>query len=218
VISHRSNSQTQGSARLTNPAWARPSPSMVVAFAALLVAMGGTGYAAVVLPANSVGSKQVKNQAVNGRKIATNAVSSGKVKDGSLLGVDFKSGQIPPGPKGDTGATGATGATGTTGATGATGAEGAPGISGLQRRIVDGPSNSTSPKRTQAVCPADHPAIGAGYRIDGDSRHIVVDHLTTNGVPGPGGNGIVLVEAREAQPTEANWRVDAVAICAKVAP
>jgi hypothetical protein len=40
----------------------RPSPSMVVAFVALLVAMGGTGYAAIVLPANSVGSKQVKKQ------------------------------------------------------------------------------------------------------------------------------------------------------------
>jgi hypothetical protein len=33
---------------------------MVIAFIALLVAMGGTGYAAVALPKNSVGTKQLK--------------------------------------------------------------------------------------------------------------------------------------------------------------
>ncbi len=39
----------------------RPSPAMVVSLAALFVALGGTGYAAIVLPANSVGTKQVKD-------------------------------------------------------------------------------------------------------------------------------------------------------------
>jgi hypothetical protein len=70
----------------------RPSPAMTVALFALFVAMGGTGYAAFKLPKNSVGSKQIK----------ANAVNSSKVKDGSLLGGDFKSGQLPavgdPGP------------------------------------------------------------------------------------------------------------------------
>jgi hypothetical protein len=42
----------------------RPSPSMVVAFIALLVAMAGTGYAATTLPANSVSTRQLKNNAV----------------------------------------------------------------------------------------------------------------------------------------------------------
>jgi hypothetical protein len=42
----------------------RPSGSMVVAFIALLVAMGGTGYAAIALPKNSVGTKQLKKNAV----------------------------------------------------------------------------------------------------------------------------------------------------------
>ena len=36
----------------------RPSPAMVVSLLALTVALGGTGYAAIVLPANSVGTTQ----------------------------------------------------------------------------------------------------------------------------------------------------------------
>ncbi len=39
----------------------RPTPSMVVACIALVIALGGTGYAATVLPKNSVGTAQVKN-------------------------------------------------------------------------------------------------------------------------------------------------------------
>lgn len=63
----------------------RPSPAMLVALISLLVALGGSAYAAINLPANSVGTKQLKN----------NAVISDKVKDGSLLVKDFKRGQLP---------------------------------------------------------------------------------------------------------------------------
>src|SRR3954467_4850936 len=49
-----------------------------VAYVALFVALGGTSYAAVNLPKNSVGTKQLKN----------NAVTSTKVRDGSLTGAD----------------------------------------------------------------------------------------------------------------------------------
>ena len=86
----------------------RPSPALVISIVALLVAMGGTGYAAFKLPKNSVGSKQIKS----------NAVTSSKVKNRSLLSADFKAGQIPagaPGPKGDPGAKGDTGNTGAAG-------------------------------------------------------------------------------------------------------
>src|SRR5581483_2402945 len=53
----------------------RPSPAFVLAGLALAVALGGTSYAAVSLPANSVGTAQLKND----------AVTSLKVKNGSLL-------------------------------------------------------------------------------------------------------------------------------------
>jgi hypothetical protein len=66
---------------------------MVLALLALFVAMGGVGYAALKLPRNSVGNKQLK----------ANAVTSSKVKDGSLRGPDFRGGQVPAGPAGKLG-------------------------------------------------------------------------------------------------------------------
>ena len=82
------------------------SPAMVIAMIALTVALGGTSYAAIVLPAHSVGAKQLKSSAVTSVKIKKNAVTSAKVKDGSLLKTDFKAGQIPAGATGATGAIG----------------------------------------------------------------------------------------------------------------
>ena len=84
------------------------TPSLVVAVLALIVALGGVGYAASVLPKNSVGTKQLKK----------NSVVSKKVKDFSLLAKDFKKGQIPAGPQGPAGAQGPQGPAGATGARG----------------------------------------------------------------------------------------------------
>ena len=89
----------------------RPSPALVVALIALSVALGGTGYAAVVLPANSVGTKQLKK----------NAVTAAKVKNASLLKADFKAGQLPAGARGAPGAPGAQGPQGPKGDPGANG-------------------------------------------------------------------------------------------------
>jgi hypothetical protein len=83
----------------------RPSPALVIACIALGVALGGTSYAAVTLPKNSVGTKQLKK----------NAVNSAKVKDRSLLRKDFKAGQIPAGPQGPAGPTGPQGPQGVAG-------------------------------------------------------------------------------------------------------
>jgi hypothetical protein len=99
----------------------RPSPSMVVAFIALVIAMAGTGYAATRLPKNSVGSKQLKNNAVTSKKVKNGAVTSKKVKNGSLLSKDFKSGQVPAGPRGPQGPQGVPGAAGAAGPAGAPG-------------------------------------------------------------------------------------------------
>jgi hypothetical protein len=67
--------------------------------------MTGAGYAAGVLGPNTVGTKQLKK----------NAITSAKVKNRSLLAVDFKAGQLPQGPKGDPGAPGAPGQQGLAG-------------------------------------------------------------------------------------------------------
>ena len=62
----------------------RPTPAMIVAIVALVFALGGTSYAAVVLPAGSVGSKQIKKNAVTGAKIKANSVTTVKIKDGAV--------------------------------------------------------------------------------------------------------------------------------------
>ena len=87
--------------------------SIVLAATALLVSVLfatplGQAASRLVLPKNSVGAAQLKK----------NAVTSPKVKDGSLLAADFKAGQLPQGPKGDPGASGPKGDKGDPGAPG----------------------------------------------------------------------------------------------------
>jgi hypothetical protein len=55
-----------------------PSPAMVVSLIALFVALGGTSYAALTLPKNSVGTKQLKNGAVTAAKISGSALAKAK--------------------------------------------------------------------------------------------------------------------------------------------
>lgn len=64
----------------------------VIATIALFLALGGASYAAIKLPANSVGSKQIKN----------GAVSSTDIKNHSIKAGDFKGG-LPSGPRGPRG-------------------------------------------------------------------------------------------------------------------
>jgi hypothetical protein len=96
-----------------------------VAYVALLFALSSTSYAAAtkLLPANSVGTKQVVN--------------------GSLLKKDFKSGQLPRGARGPAGPAGAQGLPGPAGSAGAAGAPGQTG--------PPGPANLTYIEETVAV-------------------------------------------------------------------
>ena len=81
----------------------------LVAYVALFVALGGTSYAAAneLLPRNSVGTAQVRDQ--------------------SLLKRDFKSGQLPRGQRGFQGPQGEQGAQGPQGQAGPPGPPGQPG-------------------------------------------------------------------------------------------
>lgn len=101
----------------------RPSPAMVVACIALLVALGGTSIAAVnqLVPRNSVGSAQLQFGAVTRPKLRDNAVNSAKVANRSLLRADFAPGQLPAGPTGPQGPAGPAGAAGAAGPAGPAG-------------------------------------------------------------------------------------------------
>jgi hypothetical protein len=76
----------------------RPSPAMIVALVALVVAMVGTGYAATKLPRNSVGTKQIKANAVTTAKLKREAVTGAKIKKKTITGADInleKLGTVP---------------------------------------------------------------------------------------------------------------------------
>ena len=84
----------------------RITPSLVVSVIALVVALGGASYAAIKIPKNSVGTKQLKKKAVGtkqlkgkavtGGKLASDSVDASKVRNGSLLLEDFQAGQVKP--------------------------------------------------------------------------------------------------------------------------
>ncbi len=184
-----------------------------LAMLALFVALGGTSMAAARLPARSVGTKQIKAGAITGGKIARNAVTSAKVKNGSLQATDFAAGQLPAG------------APGAPGRDGAPGAAGSPGVSGLHIVTADSATDTTNPKVVVASCGAGEAAVGGGGQVFTSVAN-QQDAIRTSG-PVVGGN---------TQPTSGvpdGWRVNAVqstadttnsftarayALCAHVAP
>ena len=92
-----------------------------IAYLALWLTLGGgSAYAATQLDANSVGTMQLK----------PDAVVSSRVKDHSLLARDFKEGQLPSLTQGATGPRGAAGAQGAVGPAGPVGKQGAEGPAG----------------------------------------------------------------------------------------
>ena len=129
----------------------RPSFASVVSVMALFVALGGTSYAAVKLPKNSVGSSQIK----------TNGVGSSDVKNGSLRGVDFRAGELPAGPQGQQGPKGEKG---DPGAPGQDGKDGLLGAVTVQRTDVALADNTT--QSVEASCPAGQKAISGGSSVD----------------------------------------------------
>jgi hypothetical protein len=96
----------------------------VTATMALVLALGGTSYAAIKLPANSVTSKTVKNR--------------------SLLSKDFKRGQLPAGKRGAPGPAGPQGALGPAGPAGPAGA-----AAGAYKASPTGPA--ITPNASQTV-------------------------------------------------------------------
>jgi hypothetical protein len=72
----------------------RPSAPLIVSFAALFVALGGVGYAAIRLPPNSVGSAQLQNGSVGNFKLKFNSVGPRKIINGAVGGQQVNAGQV----------------------------------------------------------------------------------------------------------------------------
>jgi len=83
----------------------RPSPSLVIACIALFVALGGTGYAALTLPKNSVKAKQLAPRSVSSSEAYNLTAKDFRAKARSKLrGPQGGQGPVgPPGPPGGAG-------------------------------------------------------------------------------------------------------------------
>ena len=57
----------------------KPTPALIISIMALLVALGGTGYAALGIPNGSVGTAQLRNGAITTKKLQNGAVTAAKI-------------------------------------------------------------------------------------------------------------------------------------------
>jgi hypothetical protein len=134
---------------------ARLSYGNVVATLALFIALGGTSYAALKLPRNSVGNAQIRND----------AVTSAKVQNGSLLLEDFSAAQQAA-LHGAPGAPGSQGALGPQGPKGDVGPQGLPGAPGATNVVVHtkdlGPLAAKATATATVTCSAGEHAITGG--------------------------------------------------------
>jgi hypothetical protein len=168
---------------------------IVLSVTALAVAVFGStplGTAArnIVLPRGSVGTVQLKD----------NAVTGAKVRNFSLVAADFKRGQVPRGPQGPAGPAGPAGAAGP---------QGPAGVLGLQNVFTTGAINSTATRQLTAGCPAGKKAIGGGATVvpaNAAGVAITAQYLADENT--------WVARAREIAATGANWSINAVVICA----
>jgi hypothetical protein len=148
-----------------------PSPAMAVAFIALVVALGGTSYAALKLPARSVGTKQLKPKAVTRTILANNAVTGPAVAADSVTGSDILEsslGKVPAAASADHAATADhAGSAGTLDAISYKTTTGA---------VPPAPSDlQASTAVATAFCDAGTHAAGGGVRADDPSSTAIVD-------------------------------------------
>lgn len=118
----------------------------VLVLLALFIALGGTSYAALTLPKNSVGTPQIKPRAVTLSKISTSARKSLKGQTG------------PAGPTGPVGPTGPKGDQGDTGLTGASGP-----VNVVMRIGTPNAVASNAAATASADCDAGEMATGGGF-------------------------------------------------------
>jgi len=135
---------------------------MAVAIVALFAALGGTGYAAVKLPANSVGASQLKKNAVQRAKIKNNAVDGSKVLDHSLTGADLKLSTLGKVPS-------------ATAADNATHAASAAAIDKVTYKTAIASVAAASTNSATATCDPGQHAIGGGVRVDDPINGFVID-------------------------------------------
>jgi hypothetical protein len=176
----------------------RLSYANVTATLALVVALGGTSYAAVTIT-----GRDVRDRSLSGRDVARGSIGSSEIRNGSVRGIDIRNATITQADlarplrrdllqvarRGPSGPTGATGPTGEVGPKGDEGARGPIGETGPQGKLgetgetgptgpdgptgSDGPTGPTGPAGPSDVdvTPADtDPKTAATFSFGGEQR------------------------------------------------
>ena len=165
-----------------------PTPALVVSCVALIVALGGTSYAAFSVPNGSVGTSALRNKAVTNAKLGPLSVGTAKLRDGSVT-----AGKINPSGLTVPNATNAVNATNATTLT--------------SIQIVRGPSQSVPANSLQAstvTCPTGTSAIGA------EQVNLGNQFVSTNEVSISGRNALVFINNLTATPV--TWHAYAVCV------
>lgn len=144
----------------------------VISMIALFVALGGTAFAVTQLPAASVGTVQLKS----------NAVTSAKVQNRSLTASDFAPGALRPGPTGAPGAQGSQGIEGAPGSVGAIGPQGLPGNDGgIGPQGIDGVSGVAGAAGLQGIQGPAGPQGATGAQGPGPDMSTLYTRTETDG-------------------------------------
>jgi hypothetical protein len=204
----------------------------------LLVALGGTGVAAVqaTAPRNSVNTAAIQANAVTAAKIAANAVTNTKIANSAVTNAKLGNNAITN-SKLATGAitsakvqngsllrldfapnqlpAGPPGPAGAPGPPGPAGAAGAPGLSGVQIVTASTETGDAGVKFVTVTCPTGKKVIGGGAQAVGDG---VVKNFVSlrESNPTPAGNGWHAVAGNigNLSTSPDTWSLTAIAICA----
>jgi hypothetical protein len=193
----------------------RPSPAMIIACLALAISLGGTGVAAVtaVLPKNSVGTAQLKN----------NAVTSTKVQNGSLRRADFAPGTLvlTPGPQGAQGPPGPGGPQGQKGDKGDAGVSGAIGDITVHTASVTVPASLTGgdgdyqTRSVQANCDSNEKGVSGGTNWTGESDTTELVTVLSTPVYDAGAKKVTGWRARGGNDTTSAHDFQVYVVCSK---
>jgi hypothetical protein len=180
---------------------------------ALFIALGGSAYAAVALPARSVGPRQLRTNAVTTSKIKNSAVTGAKVRKNTLTGADIREstlGQVPSALAANTAttATNATNASHATTATTATTAN-AMGLVVYKSAVVPLAGDALATPGTVACNPGEH-VIGGGVQLA-----VPADATVDDQFPAAGNTGWSAHVSNLAPATASSFTV--YAICTAVA-
>jgi hypothetical protein len=137
-----------------------PSPAMVVACLALTVALSGAGYAALRLPANSVGTNQLKRHAVTGVKVRRDTLTGTHVRESTLA-------KVRTAARADTAGTADNAAT--------AGSAPVARLDYRQSAPVIIPADPFVHVRQSVSCDAGSNAIGGGAKVSDPNRAFIVD-------------------------------------------